>query len=95
MPMAADECLAARGAGTSVDADTSSREAHLYIQPSITAESGDQEGIPVSLMEAMASRDPGRQHAPFGIPELVIDGQTGLLTVEHDAESTGRRRSSG
>src|SRR6185503_5553637 len=30
-------------------------EAHLYIQPSVTAASGDQEGIPVSLMEAMAS----------------------------------------
>ena len=33
-------------------------EADLYIQPSITAESGDQEGIPVSLMEAQASGIP-------------------------------------
>lgn len=30
-------------------------EAHLYIQPSVTAASGDQEGIPLSLTEAMAS----------------------------------------
>jgi colanic acid/amylovoran biosynthesis glycosyltransferase len=60
--------------------------AHLYIQPSVTAGSGDQEGIPVSLMEAMASGLPvvGTRHS--GIPELVADDQTGLLIDEGDAE---------
>ena len=61
--------------------------AHLYIQPSITAESGDQEGIPVSLMEAMAGGLPVVSTRHSGIPELVSDGQTGLLTDERDAES--------
>jgi glycosyltransferase involved in cell wall biosynthesis len=60
--------------------------AHLYIQPSITAASGDQEGIPVSLMEAMAGGLPVVSTRHSGIPELVIDGQTGLLTDERDAE---------
>jgi colanic acid/amylovoran biosynthesis glycosyltransferase len=62
-------------------------QAHLYIQPSVTAESGDQEGIPVSLMEAMAGGIPVVSTRHSGIPELVIDGQTGLLTDERDAEA--------
>jgi len=61
-------------------------EADLYIQPSITADSGDQEGIPVSLMEAMASGLPVVSTRHSGIPELVLDGHTGLLTDEGDAE---------
>jgi glycosyltransferase involved in cell wall biosynthesis len=61
-------------------------QAHLYIQPSITAESGDQEGIPVSLMEAMAGGIPVISTRHSGIPELVIDGQTGHLTEEGDAD---------
>ena len=63
------------------------REAHLYIQPSVTAESGDQEGVPVSLMEAMASGIPVISTRHSGIPELVIDGQTGHLTGERDGEA--------
>ena len=61
-------------------------QAHLYIQPSVTAASGDQEGIPVSLMEAMAGGLPVISTRHSGIPELVIDGQTGHLIAEHDAE---------
>ncbi len=61
-------------------------QAHLYIQPSVTAESGDQEGIPVSLMEAMAGGIPVVSTRHSGIPELVIDGQTGHLTAERDAD---------
>lgn len=61
-------------------------QAHIYIQPSVTAASGDQEGIPVSLMEAMAGGLPVVSTFHSGIPELVIDGQTGLLTAERDAE---------
>ena len=61
-------------------------EAHLYIQPSVTAASGDQEGIPVPLMEAMASGIPVVATRHSGIPELVIDGQTGHLVREGDAE---------
>ena len=61
-------------------------DADLYIQPSLTAESGDQEGIPVSLMEALASGLPAISTHHAGIPELIRHDETGLLTDEGDEE---------
>jgi hypothetical protein len=54
------------------------------VQPSVTAENGDQEGIPVSLMEAQAGGLPVVATRHSGIPELVSDGHTGLLVDERD-----------
>jgi glycosyltransferase involved in cell wall biosynthesis len=61
-------------------------DAHLYVQPSVTAGSGDQEGIPVSLMEAQALGLPVVSTRHSGIPELIVEGETGLLVNEHDVE---------
>ena len=52
--------------------------------PSVTTADGDMEGIPVALMEAMASEVPVVASALSGIPELVEDGRTGLLVPERD-----------
>jgi colanic acid/amylovoran biosynthesis glycosyltransferase len=59
---------------------------HIYLQPSITAQDGDQEGIPVALMEALACGRPAIASRHSGIPELILDGRTGLLVEERDAE---------
>lgn len=47
-------------------------------------ESGVMDGIPVSLMEAMAMQKPVVSCAVSGIPELVEDGETGLLAPPGD-----------
>ena len=57
----------------------------LFILTSVTAADGDEEGIPVVLMEAMASGAPVISTRHSGIPELVRDAETGLLTDEGDA----------
>ena len=63
------------------------KKADIFLLPSVTSLNGDMEGIPVSLMEAMACGLPVIASAHSGIPELVIDGQTGFLTPEKDAAS--------
>lgn len=53
--------------------------------PSLTGPDGDQEGIPVTLMEAMAAGLPVVSTYHSGIPELVSNEETGLLVPERDA----------
>ena len=57
---------------------------HLFMLPSVTASDGDQEGIPVVLMEAMAAGLPVISTIHSGIPELVEDGLSGFLVPEKD-----------
>jgi colanic acid/amylovoran biosynthesis glycosyltransferase len=58
--------------------------ADLFVLPCITASNGDMDGIPVSLMEAMAMEIPTVSTYVSGIPELIQDGDTGLLVEEKD-----------
>jgi colanic acid/amylovoran biosynthesis glycosyltransferase len=60
-------------------------EAHVLLQPSITASDGDQEGIPVALMEALAAGMPVISTLHTGIPELVEHGRAGFLVPERDS----------
>ncbi|UPG88082.1 glycosyltransferase [Luteibacter aegosomaticola] len=61
------------------------RSADVFALPSVTAADGDQEGIPVSLMEAMAAGVPCLSTLHSGIPELIENGRSGWLVPERDA----------
>lgn len=56
------------------------------VQHSITAESGDSEGTPLSILEASAAGLPVISTKHAGIPDVIIDQKTGLLTEEHDVD---------
>ena len=62
------------------------RKARIFAQHSVRAESGDCEGAPVSIQEACATGLPVVSTRHAGIPEIVIDGETGLLVDEGDVE---------
>ena len=62
-------------------------EADVVVQPSIVLPSGKTEGIPVALMEALASGVPVVATSVSGVPELVEDGVTGRLVPPGDAEA--------
>lgn len=63
------------------------REATLFVLPSQIAGDGNRDGIPVALMEAMASGCAVLSTHVSGIPELVEDGIGGLLVGARDAEA--------
>jgi colanic acid/amylovoran biosynthesis glycosyltransferase len=65
--------------------------ADAFMLPSVTAADGDEEGLPVALMEAMAAGLPVLSTLHSGIPELVRDGIEGFLVRERDVEALASR----
>jgi glycosyltransferase involved in cell wall biosynthesis len=61
-------------------------ESIAYVQHSIRASNGDMEGTPVSIMEASSAGIPVISTFHAGIPDVILDGETGLLVNEHDVD---------
>lgn len=60
--------------------------ADIFVQHSITCPlTGDQEGLPVAILEALSYGVPVVATRHTGIPEAVEDGKNGLLVDELDA----------
>ncbi len=60
---------------------------HLFLQPSVTASSGDTEGgVPVTIIEMAATGIPIISTRHCDIPGVIIDNETGLLANERDAK---------
>lgn len=57
-----------------------------FVQHSVTAIDGDMEGTPVAIIEASAAALPVISTKHAGIPDVIIDGETGLLVDEHDVD---------
>jgi glycosyltransferase involved in cell wall biosynthesis len=67
------------------------QRAWVLAAPSITGRNGDQEGLPTVLVEAAACGAPliGSLHS--GIPEIVVDGESGRLVPEGAVGALARR----
>jgi glycosyltransferase involved in cell wall biosynthesis len=60
-------------------------QADVFALPSIITRAGKMEGLPVALMEALAVGVPAVATNISGVPELIRDGETGLLVEPGDA----------
>jgi glycosyltransferase involved in cell wall biosynthesis len=61
------------------------KQATLGVFPCIVAEDGNRDGLPTVLLEALACELPVVSTPITGIPEIVIDGVTGMLRPPGDA----------
>lgn len=66
--------------------------ADVFLQHSVTdPETGDEEGLPVAILEAMAAGLPVVSTRHAGIPEAVVDGESGFLVAEGDSVGMAER----
>jgi glycosyltransferase involved in cell wall biosynthesis len=66
-------------------------QARVLCLPSITAESGDAEGLPLVILEAQASGVPVVTSARGGVEEGILDGVTGYAFAERDVPAMTAR----
>ena len=79
-----ESVIRVHGARSRPDIARMMADADIMVLPSVPTRSGKREGIPVVLMEAMASGLPVVSSDLSGIPELVDNGSTGLLAPPRD-----------
>ena len=66
-------------------------DSHFFLHPSQIGGDGNQEGVPNSMLEAMATGIPVLATQHGGIPEAVEDNISGLLVTESDSMGLSRR----
>jgi colanic acid/amylovoran biosynthesis glycosyltransferase len=66
------------------------RRAAVFSLPCVVAGNGDRDGLPTSVLEAMALGVPVVTTALNGLRDVVRDGQTGLVVPEHDPHALAR-----
>jgi len=64
--------------------------AALLAAPSVTARDGDSEGLPTVVAEAAAASLPVVVSDHSGLPEAVVEGETGFIVPEGDAGALAR-----
>lgn len=66
------------------------QQSHFFLHPSETGLDGNQEGVPNSMLEAMASGLPVFATRHGGIPEAIKHGESGILVPEGDHDALAR-----
>ncbi len=62
-------------------------EACMFVQHSVQPSYGDAEGTPNTILEASAAALPVVSTLHAGIPQAILNGQTGILVEEYDLDA--------
>ena len=84
------DCVHFLGLRTQEEIATLMRDVRGFVQHSLVASDGDSEGSPVAVMEAQLSGLPVVATRHAGIPEVVLDGESGFLVDEGDVAAMAR-----
>lgn len=84
------DCVTLKGSLPYAQVEAFYRRATILVLPSLVTKDGDREGTPLVLTEAIAFGIPVISTPTAGIPELVVDNQTGLLAPPGDVRSLAR-----
>lgn len=67
------------------------QNARIFVQHSKIAPNGDSEGTPVAILEASAAGLPVVSTIHAGIPDVIVNGETGFLVPEGDVNAMAER----
>jgi colanic acid/amylovoran biosynthesis glycosyltransferase len=67
------------------------QQCHLFVLASVTASDGDEEGQGLVLQEAQAAGMPVLATRHNGLPESLVDGESGFLVPERDVDALAER----
>lgn len=77
---------------SNADVRSMMRDAAMFLQHSmVDPHTGDAEGLPLAILEAMAEGLPVVSTIHTGIPEAVVEGNTGFLVAEGDSAAMADR----
>lgn len=65
--------------------------AYMFVLPCVTSADGAMDNLPTVIMEAMAAGLPVVSTRLAGVPEMVLDGQTGSIVEEHDVSGVASK----
>jgi len=86
-----EEAVTFMGAQSPEVVEEEMRRARAFVQHSVEATNGDSEGTPVGILEAGASGLPVVSTRHAGIPDVVLENETGLLVDERDSEGMAKQ----
>jgi glycosyltransferase involved in cell wall biosynthesis len=85
--LALDEAVTFRGAEPPSVVAAALAGSRAFVQHSVTALDGDEEGTPLSVIEASAAGLPVVATRHAGIKDVVVEGVTGYLVAEGDVDA--------
>jgi len=83
----ADDCVVFLGPLAHADVLDFITQLDIFVLPCKQDSNGDMDGIPVVLMEAMLAGVPVISTKVSGIPELVVDNESGLIVNSNDKDA--------